>query len=197
MSGHSGLLEPLDRALLEVAGREVRHLAGGAGSVVVVLHEQTPAAVQRCWGRMSSGHKVIAIAQSELGDLTMDELADALGEEPFSVIGTGNATPSAVSLASQAEVQCERLILVSPQSFDGLEGVRAPSLILFGTEDELADVSRAGSRPRIANSSLAFVYDAGPDITADRPEALEAVCRDFVERGLAFARRVESTRINP
>jgi hypothetical protein len=47
------------------------------------------------------------------------------------------------------------------------------------------------------SSHLVFVYDAGPAISADRPEAFAEVVTDFLERHEAFVISRTATVIHP
>jgi pimeloyl-ACP methyl ester carboxylesterase len=72
------------------------------------------------------------------------------------------------------------------------------TLVLFGSEDrmvapEAARLYRAG----IPNSNLAFVYDAGHLIEAERPEALVNAVSDYVELRETFIVGRQTGLINP
>jgi pimeloyl-ACP methyl ester carboxylesterase len=79
-----------------------------------------------------------------------------------------------------------------------LAEVPCATLVLFGCEDkmvapEAARIYRAG----IPNSNIAFVYDAGHLIEAERPEALIHAVSDYVELRETFIVGRQTGIINP
>lgn len=76
--------------------------------------------------------------------------------------------------------------------------IACATLVLFGTEDKLVAPEAARLyRAHIANSNIAFVYDAGHLIEAERPEALINAVSDYVERRETFIVGRQSGIINP
>ena len=72
------------------------------------------------------------------------------------------------------------------------------TLVLFGAEDKMVSPEAARIyRARIPNSNLAFVYDAGHLIEAERPEALVNVVSDYVELRETFIVGRQTGIINP
>jgi len=79
-----------------------------------------------------------------------------------------------------------------------LSGIRCPTLVVFGVEDTMVAPEAARIyREKIPNCNVSFVYDAGHDIAAERPEALINAVVDFVERREAFVVARRSNIINP
>ncbi len=73
-----------------------------------------------------------------------------------------------------------------------------PTLVLLGTRDDAAGAALGrASKTRIAGSHLVFVYDAGPAIGRDRPEAFAEVVADFLERREAFVISRARTVLHP
>jgi pimeloyl-ACP methyl ester carboxylesterase len=72
------------------------------------------------------------------------------------------------------------------------------TLVLFGSEDKMV-APEAGRiyRARIPNSHIAFVYDAGHLIEAERPEALVNAVSDYVELRETFIVGRQTGIINP
>jgi pimeloyl-ACP methyl ester carboxylesterase len=63
-----------------------------------------------------------------------------------------------------------------------LSEIACATLVLFGSEDTMVAPEAARIyRERIPNSNIAFVYDAGHLIEAERPEALVNAVTDYVE----------------
>ncbi len=76
--------------------------------------------------------------------------------------------------------------------------VQCPTLVVFGQEDRSVRREAAGiCRERIPNCNIAFVYAAGHDITADRPQALVNLVSDYLERRETFIVQNRSQVINP
>ena len=72
------------------------------------------------------------------------------------------------------------------------------TLVLFGSEDKMVAPEAARLyRARIPNSNIAFVYDAGHLIEAERPEALVNVVSDYVELRETFIVGRQTGIINP
>ena len=76
--------------------------------------------------------------------------------------------------------------------------IACATLVLFGSEDMLVAPEAARIyRARIPNSTIAFVYDAGHLIEAERPEALVNAVSDYVERRETFIVGRQTGIINP
>jgi pimeloyl-ACP methyl ester carboxylesterase len=72
------------------------------------------------------------------------------------------------------------------------------TLVLFGSEDAMVAPEAARLyRARIPNSNIAFVYDAGHCIEAERPEALVNAVSDYVELRETFIVGRQTGIINP
>ena len=79
-----------------------------------------------------------------------------------------------------------------------LGDIKAATLVVFGTRDGV--IPPAMGRlyvERIPNCYYALVYDAGHIIEAERPEALFAAVRDFLEHRETFVVGRKNTVINP
>src|SRR5262249_18808570 len=99
----------------------------------------------------------------------------------------------------------EALILLAPSCPSSgadidlpLEELNAPTLVFFGTRDQVVkpETERIYAR-RVPKCFYTLVYDAGHDIGADRPQALLAVVRDFLEHREKFLVPHGSSVINP
>jgi pimeloyl-ACP methyl ester carboxylesterase len=79
-----------------------------------------------------------------------------------------------------------------------LGDIPCATLVLFGLEDRLVAPEAARLyRARIPNSNIAFVYDAGHLIEAERPEALINAVSDYVELRETFIVGRQTGLINP
>jgi pimeloyl-ACP methyl ester carboxylesterase len=79
-----------------------------------------------------------------------------------------------------------------------IKGLATPTLVVFGTLDRVIppDLGRI-YKTLLPNCHLVFVYDAGHEISTDRPEAFAEVAGDFLERHEAFVISRTETVIHP
>ncbi len=79
-----------------------------------------------------------------------------------------------------------------------LRDLAVPTLVLFGTLDRVIppDMGRH-YKTLLPNCQLVFIYDAGHEISTDRPEAFADVTADFLERHEAFVINRKDTLISP
>jgi pimeloyl-ACP methyl ester carboxylesterase len=79
-----------------------------------------------------------------------------------------------------------------------MRDLATPTLVLFGTLDR-AMPPEMGSvyKTLLPNCHLIFVYDAGHEISTDRPEAFAEVTEDFLQRHEAFVISRTETVIHP
>ena len=76
--------------------------------------------------------------------------------------------------------------------------IQCATLVVFGLDDKMVSPQAGGIyRARIPNSNIAFVYDAGHVIVAERPEALINLVSDYVERRETFIVGRRTGIINP
>ena len=79
-----------------------------------------------------------------------------------------------------------------------LAHVQWATLVVFGQEDWSVQREAAGIYgERIPNCNIAFVYAAGHDIMADRPQALVNLASGYLERRETFIVQNRSQVINP
>jgi pimeloyl-ACP methyl ester carboxylesterase len=110
----------------------------------------------------------------------------ALGLERFDLMGEGAGAATAMWLALTPEVDIGSVVLAAPASILGglpdeaFREMQRPVLVLSGTKDQ----SVAGDRwhTLLPDCHFMFVYDAGPAIGAERPEALAFIAHEFFER---------------
>jgi pimeloyl-ACP methyl ester carboxylesterase len=112
--------------------------------------------------------------------------------------------PKLAATDPDVQAQQQRLVarLRGPDRDAGLEeAIRrldTPTLVLFGTLDRVipSDMGRH-YKELLPNGHLAFVYDAGHAIGAERPEAFAEIVTDFLERHEAFLISRAETVIHP
>lgn len=79
-----------------------------------------------------------------------------------------------------------------------LRDLATPVLVLFGTLDRVMPPQMGRFyKELLPNCHLVFVYDAGHEISTDRPEAFADVVDDFLERHEAFVINRRGTLIDP
>ena len=79
-----------------------------------------------------------------------------------------------------------------------MHDLAAPTLVLFGTLDRLMPPEMGRHYKTILpNCHLVFFYDAGHEISTDRPEAFADVTDDFLQRHEAFVISRADTLIHP
>ena len=79
-----------------------------------------------------------------------------------------------------------------------MKGLATPTLVVFGTLDRVIppDLGRI-YKTLLPNCHLVFVYDAGHELSTDRPEAFAELADDFLERHEAFVINRTKTVIHP
>jgi pimeloyl-ACP methyl ester carboxylesterase len=147
---------------------------------------------------------------------TLDRAAAAAGLERYVLVAGSANAPTALWQAIEGNERVEALVLIAPEGLvaDGrtasngieqdrdlerrLEEIKAPTLVLLGTNEETVprEMARAYAQ-RIPTAYVVLVYDAGDAIETERPEALLGALRDFVERREKFVVNSASTAINP
>ena len=79
-----------------------------------------------------------------------------------------------------------------------MRDLATPTLVLFGTLDRVMPPEMGRCyKALLPNCHLVFVYDAGHEISTDRPEAFAEVTADFLERHEAFVINRTETVIHP
>ena len=85
-----------------------------------------------------------------------------------------------------------------PELARKLGQLQAPVLLLIGTEDQAIPPETGRMYvERMLHCYYVLVYDAGRAIEAERPDALFAVVRDFLERRETFIVKRPGTAFNP
>jgi len=125
----------------------------------------------------------------------------ALGIERFDLMGEGAGAAAAMWLALAPEAEIGSVVLVAPASALGslpdeaFREIKRPVLVLCGTKDQ-SDAS-ARYRALLPDCHFMFVYDAGPTIGAERPEALAFIAQEFFERRDLFLVSRENGMVFP
>ncbi len=140
----------------------------------------------------------------------------AAGLKRYALVSTSADVAIALWQAIDVPHQIDALVLISPalvlsgESDAGndlftdpelarrLGELQAPTLLLVGTEDPAIPPETGRMYvERIPHCYYILVYDAGRAIEAERPDALFAVVRDFLERRETFIVKRPGTAVNP
>jgi pimeloyl-ACP methyl ester carboxylesterase len=195
---------------MENSGNHVpcEKIRDSGGNTVVVLQGSRKNAIV---GQLSHQFRVVALEVHAARDLARvtEAFAEAVERHSirkFCLVAESDLAPAAIAQAIASGDALEALILIAPQAMGTngaskdlpLEEVKAPTLVLFGTRDELVapESGRIYAR-RMPNCFYTLVYDAGHDIAMDRPQALHGLVRDFLEHREKFVFPHESSVINP
>lgn len=151
----------------------------------------------------------------DFGPVAEDQVGAAvapLASGPYGLIGVSAAASVAIRHALQSPESIAALVLISPLAVrpagapagsthdleSRLADIQCPTLAVFGQADDTIDpVAPSLYRSRIPNCNVAFVYGAGHDIAAERPEALLNLVADYLERRETFIVQHRSGAINP
>jgi pimeloyl-ACP methyl ester carboxylesterase len=121
----------------------------------------------------------------------------ALGVARFDLMGESAGAAAAMWLALAPEAEIGSVVLAAPDGSvdDVFRAIKRPVLVLSGTKDG----SDAGNRWRrlLPDCHFMFVYDAGPAIGAERPEATAFIALEFFERRHLFLVSRESAMVFP
>ncbi|MBV8696510.1 MAG: hypothetical protein JO052_01415 [Bradyrhizobium sp.] len=137
---------------------------------------------------LSTGFNLVQVSDSVAVD----------GLRRFHLWSTSSASDAALQLAAEGPERLETLVLEAPSSADEtlLSQIKVPTLVIFGTCDPRSTTGRI-YREKMATCQFVLVYDAGQDVSVDRPEAFSSLVADFLNRRDAFIVNQRSTLINP
>ena len=172
---------------------------GDGPALVHLTAEATLVPVHSLLGRR---FHVMVIATDAAG-VTPAAILDAVaarGIERFNLLGTGAAARTALDVTAAAPERVLGVVLESPTvaaTHADLPAVSAATLVLCGTLDGGVSAPARHCATLVGNGHLSFVYDAGPAIAADRPEAFADVVADFLERHEAYVISRATTVIHP
>ena len=128
---------------------------------------------------------------------TPADAAKRLFAHPEKARGFASVDPAIVA-KEQALVQRLTGGMHDAEAERRLGEIPCATLVLFGSEDQMVASEAARIyRARIPNSNIAFVYDAGHLIEAERPEALVNAVSDYVELRETFIVGRQTGIINP
>ena len=196
---------------IEADGVTFRYLESGSGPALVHLQGADGVRATRAHDVLSGRRRVIAVALPGPGasrvtaDLsaTLARALTALGVDRFDLWATSEAAAPALRLALEAASRVGALVLEAPAPLpadmeERLPTVTTSTLVTVGTRDDAAAPGRGRVyQDRMPNAHLVLVYDAGPAVAGDRPDAFVEVVGDFLERHEAFVISRAQTVIHP
>jgi pimeloyl-ACP methyl ester carboxylesterase len=160
--------------------------AGSGETVVAIVGDSGPPS--RAHALLAERRRVMVFAMTvdagtpQEAARRLGAAVTALGLERFDLMGEGSGAATAMWLALAPEVDIGSVVLAPPDGppDEAFREMRRPLLVLSGTKDQ----SAAGDRWRtlLPDCHFMFVYDAGPAIGAERPEALAFIAHEFFER---------------
>ena len=162
----------------------------------------------------AGGYAALQDGLAERGYRTMaTDDAGFAWPERCGLVSIADSAGAALQRALDAPETVAVLILIAPTAIRPARGdssdetaeleswlhdVQCPTLVVFGQDDASVAPEAAGIyRERIPNCSLAFVYDAGHNVAAERPAALLNLVADYLERRETFIVQNRSEVINP
>jgi pimeloyl-ACP methyl ester carboxylesterase len=181
-------MAPMDDA----AGGDVEVIEAGAGRPVLVLGA----------GFASSPAFAMLAKRFALFAMTAPDAASAAawiasrGLARLGVVGIGEAAGVALAVAAAVGDAVEALVLVSPIGLplgdaDSplkplLKATTAAKCVMVGDRDPEAR-HLAAYRTELSKSHVVLVFDSGPDIAGERPQAFANVAGDFLDRQGRFS----------
>ena len=200
---------------IQLDGTPLRYLEAGQGSPVVILEPELR--LSAFASLLAQQFRVVVLelpASADQDDQAvvasrLNRAVATIGLDHYVVIGSDDAAALAVWQAIDAPEHIDGLVLISPTVLlpetaaetalvERLGEVRAPTLVLFGTNDPAIPPETGRLYvERLPECYYALSYDAGHDIAADRPEALFEAVSDFVERRGTFIVERNSTALHP
>ncbi len=201
---------------IQLDGTPLRYLEAGQGSPVVIVEKAGELELSAFAGLLARQFRVVVLELPASADQEQAAVASrlnravaAIGLDHYVVIGSDDTAALALWQAVDAPEHVDGLVLISPMVLlpetaaeSALVGrlgeVRAPALVLFGTNDPAVPPETGRLYvERLPECYYALSYDAGHDIAGDRPEALSEAVSDFVERRGTFIVERNSTALHP
>jgi len=174
----------------------------GQGAVIVFLRGAAPLSktvdVLQNDFRVLSFSIAAATPATEVIDVVTQSL-ESLNVTEAAVVADRAAATAAVAFAVARPELVQSLALLSPENKVGdVSSLKALVLAIFGT----IDPARTPDAPRnfcrsIPNCRLMYVYDAGPAVDDDRPEAVAAALQEFATRREGFLVSAKCGKLYP
>ena len=173
----------------------------GAGAIVVLLDDEGGAS--RVAPLLAQQFRVLRYG---LGDrhapagTQARELAGAIGElggEAVGVIASPATAQVALALAAAHPERVRALALIAPPVAEAAyPELKTPVMALFGTRNMPPGAGQK-TRAAIANCHLMLVYDTDDEMADQRPEAVAAALKEFMQAGDRFLVTSKSGKLYP
>jgi len=169
----------------------------GSGAPVVWLHAgDKPAAVSL----LARHFRVLGFTIGRTTRIQDDAVANAIGphaSEPVGLIADATSAHAALQFAAARPDLVRALVLIAPPAPDKVPGeFKTPVMALFGTRNAPAHIGRS-MREIISGCHVMFVYDTDQDMANQRPEAVAAILREFLQAGDRFLVTSKSGKLYP
>jgi pimeloyl-ACP methyl ester carboxylesterase len=169
------------------AGEGLRYCEAGSGETIVAITGDGRLPT-RAHALLAERRRIIVFAMpADTGSPreTARRIGAALaglGIERFDLMGEGAGAAAATWLALAPEREIGSVVIAAPD--EAFREIKRPVLVLRGTMDG----SDAGDRwcTLLPDCHFMLVYDAGPAIGDERPEALAFITQEFFERRELF-----------
>jgi pimeloyl-ACP methyl ester carboxylesterase len=183
-------------------GRRLPYREAGSGETIVAITGDG-GLTTRAHALLAEQRRVLVFAATadagspQMAARQIGAAVAALGVERFDLLGEGAGAAAAMWLALAPEAEIGSVVLAAPDGVpdEAFREIKRPALVLSGTKDG----SDAGDRWRtlLPDCHFMFVYDAGPAMGAERPEALAFIAQEFFERRDLFLVSRENGMIFP
>jgi len=170
-----------------VDGQRLAYWEAGNGETIVAIvgGDGQPT---RAHTLLAADRRVIVVAMpadAEAPQEAAHKIGTALSEAGiahFDLMGEGHGAAIALWLALMPEAEIGSVVLAAPagSTDEAFRAASCPMLLLSGTQDDSDAAARY--RALLPAAHFMLVYDVGPAIGADRPEALAFIAREFFER---------------
>lgn len=195
-TGTAGELASTMAAAVSALGIERFNLIGTSfgGRVAVLMALQQPDRVQAL---VLEGPAALRPDGNQLPSGTPEEIARLIFAHPERA-GPLSAGNPEVGTKQRALVRRLRGPNRDAELEARMRDLATPVLVLFGTLDQVMPPEMGRIyKTLLPNCHLVFVYDAGHEISTDRPEAFAEVTGDFLARHEAFVINRTPTLIHP
>ncbi|MBV8745796.1 MAG: hypothetical protein JO134_12230 [Xanthobacteraceae bacterium] len=173
--------------------------SAGSGAPVVWLHAggKTPAAASQ----LAQHFRVLMFTIADTTSIIEDSaIANAIGPHATESVGLiADATRARASLrfAATRPDLVRAVALIAPAVPERMPAeFKTPVMALFGTRDVPAHIGRS-IREVISGCHVMFVYDTDRDMANQRPEAVAAILREFLQAGDRFLVTSKSGKLYP
>lgn len=203
---------------LIVGGLRVPTEEVGMGTLMLCLSDGSM--LTKTHHLLAAHRQIVRLTMSALAGKAVEGLVDLLGDAvaplgsvPFDLVAEAAQSSLALGFVLRHPTLVRSLTMLGPRTIavdasgatgsdvdliTQLGGIDVPTLAVFGTRDRFAPPEVAPHYRRyIGRCNLSLVYDASEAMLDERPVAVAALVRDFLDRLDLFLVRRESDIIYP